>query len=279
MGHPNLSPSLSRLVENQLMYRNMHPGEEIEIIATDAATGQPGRCRIRVVSIRRPAEEGDPPDATFEYLGDNFTFFSWEGRGRVTLTPGTLMEAGISATLIPHYIQRLVGFGGIGVGRDYCFQHVGGEYGHFAILHGITAIGSKHDAAAPFVAPDIAVHLASIDHGRTVDAQKLVDDLPDVITIPDARRRRQLEVKLAEYRDRLDPYKHPQLQATTHAKITVLKQLLEQGTFQPKVARPSFTNAPWFTSEAYFTACDVVNEYCLNGGIHLHGGTGLPDVP
>ncbi len=279
MSHPNLSPSLSRIVENQHMYRDMHPGEEIEIIALDAVTKQPNRCRIRVVSIRPAAEKDSPPDVTFEYLGDTFNFFAWEGRGQVMLPPGALMEAGISATLIPQYIQRLVGFGGIGVGRDYCFQHAGGEFGRFAVLHSISALGSKYDASIPFVAPDVEAHLAKIAAGQAADEQKLVDELPEEIVIPDAHRHRQLEVKLEEYRGRIDRYKHPQLQATTRAKIAVLERLLEHGVFRPKDERPTFATAPWFTSEAYFTACDVVNEYCINGGIHLHGGTGLPDIP
>lgn len=279
MGHPNLSPSLSRLVENQLMYRNMHPGEEIEIIAIDAATQKPGCCRFRVVSIRQAAEKDGPPDATFEYLGDNFTFFAWEGRGQVTLVSGTLMEAGISARLIPQYIPRMIGLGGICVGRDYYFLHVGGEYRKVAILHDISALCSKYDPNAPFVAPGIDAHIAKIAQTKAADEQKLIDDLPEAIVIPDDHRRRQLAVKLEEYRSRIDIYKAPELQAGTHAKIAVLEQLLEHGTFHPKTARMQFESVYWFTSEAYFTACDVINEYCLNGGEHLHGGTGLPEVP
>ena len=279
MGHPNLSPSLSRLVENQLMERNMHPGEEIEIIAIDAATQKPGRCRIRVVSIRPVAEKDGPPDATFEYLGDDFTFFAWEGRGQVTLAPGTLMEAGISARLIPQYIPRMIGFGGIGEGRDYYFRHVGGEYRKGAILHDISALCSKYNANAPFVAPGIDAHLAQIAQTKAADEQKLIDDLPEEMVIPDDHRRRQLAVKLEEYRSRIDIYKAPELQASTHAKIAVLEQLLEHGSFHSKAMRTQFEHEGWFTSEAYFTACDVINEYCLNGGEHLHGGTGLPNVP
>lgn len=137
-GREYLSPEILRIVDNTLPYEQMQIGETLIVWAEDALTRQLTSFTILVVSIRE--NERGRKSATFEYVGDDFNFFDGENPQKtVKITAGTLMENGVSTTLIPQADYHLSYFGGIGRGRDHSFEFVGGE-DHSVIVHKVSRI-------------------------------------------------------------------------------------------------------------------------------------------
>jgi len=96
------------------------------------------------------------------------------------------------------------------------------------------------------------------------------------------KRTPQLKAKLEEYKGRLDPHKHPDLQLLTHSeamyKITVLERLLIDGSVQTHVLSSEMAEKLGnnFDVELFDKACAVIEDYCKTGGKNLIGGSGLP---
>ena len=99
-----------------------------------------------------------------------------------------------------------------------------------------------------------------------------------VIELPsDKKRVQQLKLKLVEYRNRLDRYKMPEEQMHPLCKIAVLSALIEKGKVNviELKAEMEKTYGPGFNKGLFFSACGVIEDYCLTGGANLSGGTGL----
>ncbi len=125
MGHPNLSDRINDIVDGQLMYDEMRLGEILEITALGAETKLPGIIRVQVIYFD---DEGDSHIAPiFRFLDAEISLFGDNRTEPVKPKKGDLASPGISATHIPHFVMRMVGFGGIGIGRDYSFEYVGGK--------------------------------------------------------------------------------------------------------------------------------------------------------
>jgi len=100
-----------------------------------------------------------------------------------------------------------------------------------------------------------------------------------VIVLP-SEKREQLEKKLLEYKERLDPYKAPELQMDTLCKIEVLKRLLKEGTINAEDLKKEMaqTYGSGFSEGTFLNACNVIEDYCLTGGANMKGGTGLSAI-
>ena len=90
----------------------------------------------------------------------------------------------------------------------------------------------------------------------------------------------QLRAKLVEYQGRVLPSQAPEAQMGSLCKVLVLHRLLQDGHLDPAglccelAAR--FESS--FNPRAFDNACRVIADYCVTGGAHNHGGTGLPEV-
>ncbi|MBI3282813.1 hypothetical protein HYZ70_01925 [Candidatus Curtissbacteria bacterium] len=112
------------------------------------------------------------------------------------------------------------------------------------------------------------------------EALPQTEESPFIVLPDDKTRIQQLRTKLKEYKNRLDPYKAPELQMNTLCKIEVLSELLAQGRvetwdFSRKLADKYGTG---FSTMGFQAACAVIDDYCKTGGKNLQGGTGLPGV-
>lgn len=103
-----------------------------------------------------------------------------------------------------------------------------------------------------------------------------------VIRLPEGPERvAQLQRKLEEYKGRLNPMQHPDLQVlsdpdTTH-KIAVLEALLRDKQVVTHDLCRELANK-WgqrFDGYSFNNACAVIDDYCQTGGEHAVGGTGL----
>ncbi|MFA5185442.1 MAG: hypothetical protein WC551_03055 [Patescibacteria group bacterium] len=125
MGHPNLSDRINDIVDGQLMYDEMRLGEILEITALGAETKLPGVIRLQVVHIEK---EGDGHKAPiFRFLDTEISLFGDDRATPVRPKKGDLAGPGISAMHVPNFVLGMLGFGGIGAGRDYSFEYVGGK--------------------------------------------------------------------------------------------------------------------------------------------------------
>ncbi|MCP6726606.1 MAG: hypothetical protein KJI69_01010 [Patescibacteria group bacterium] len=114
------------------------------------------------------------------------------------------------------------------------------------------------------------------------------------MTLPeDAERVEMLRRKLGEYEERIETYhdenqsQHPAFRAlqlaTTTCKMTILKQLLDEGRVVAWDASKAFIDerleenksSGAHFAEAWMTAFEVINDYCETGGANVGGGTGL----
>lgn len=116
-----------------------------------------------------------------------------------------------------------------------------------------------------------------------VEKKDSIDEVSPVIILSEERLP-QLKVKLEEYKGRLDPHKHPDLQLLMHSdsmyKITVLERLISDGSVRTydlslEMAEKLGGN---FDVELFDKACAVVEDYCKTGGKNLKGGSGLPRI-
>lgn len=125
MGHPNLSDRLNSICESQLMYKDMRLGEILQISALDAASHTPGVFSVQVVHLKTHAD--GHISAVYRFLDEDFSFFGDDRQTPAKPRKGELAGAGISAIHIPQFVFNMLGFGGIGLGRDYAFEFVGGR--------------------------------------------------------------------------------------------------------------------------------------------------------
>lgn len=168
MPHPNLSPQLSNMVDGQVMYRYMAPGSIIHVTALNSLGLIEGTFRIQVVAVIE-VEPGQHK-AIFCFKGDNFHFFDGKNEP-VIVSAGTLAESGVSATLYPQMVLFMVMLGGIGIGRDYSFEMVGGE-NVSVVAHGIKNI-MVEEPPANWEAPDISAFIAQVaDIRQTLEEEK-----------------------------------------------------------------------------------------------------------
>lgn len=105
---------------------------------------------------------------------------------------------------------------------------------------------------------------------RRGEMEKLL--LPDNET-----RKKQLQIKLFEYKKRISPYRAPEMQMSTICKISVLERLLKDGQVDTEeLSREMFeVYGSGFSVHAFNNACGVIDDYCKTGGKNTHGGTGL----
>ena len=165
-GRQNLSPDILRIIDSKVIsYQEMLPGQSLRIHAEDAVTKQPGFFDITVLSVRDTNEHGVTKTATFQYNGGDFKFYDGADANQpVQLQPGTLMENGISAVLVPQTDYRLVYFGGIGLSRDHSFEFVEGK-DKSVIVHGVRTI-EVGEAPTDFQAPDLSSHFERVNTTR-----------------------------------------------------------------------------------------------------------------
>ncbi len=111
--------------------------------------------------------------------------------------------------------------------------------------------------------------------------------------------RRQLELKLEEYRERLarekvdmesstsEPYRAPEVEGSAEFyvfkyRIEILERLLRDGRVDTRELAEKLTaderaRGFMFHTLAYGNACRVIDGYVR--GLPHHGGTGLPKIP
>lgn len=127
-----------------------------------------------------------------------------------------------------------------------------------------------------------------IVEGLRGDLQDIIERLekekesPVLVLPEDKKRQKQLKIKLAEYKKRLDPYcpLEVEMQMDTICKITVLERLLQDGQIKTwdislEMAK---TYGSGFNVDLFNNACGVIEGYCKTGGANLRGGTGLAKV-
>lgn len=137
MSHPNLSARLNALVDYQLLYKDLALGERLVLYATDARSNQPDVLALQVVGWR---VSGDDRCPVFRISnGSHLMLFGDDRATPIRLKRGTLMLGGIAATHIPQFVLSMIGFGSIGLGRDYSFEYVGGG-NVFAYIHQLSRI-------------------------------------------------------------------------------------------------------------------------------------------
>jgi hypothetical protein len=87
---------------------------------------------------------------------------------------------------------------------------------------------------------------------------------PIIVLPADETRKQQLRDKLVEYRERMHPYRAPELQMSTICKIAVLERLLRDG--QVNTLELHFemveTYKLSFDIHAFQNACGVIADYC-----------------
>ncbi len=132
MSHPNLSPELNRIIDSQLMYRDLGEGDLVIIHAKNAA-GKNDELYLIVAGFSKE----DNPTPIF-FVVNRFAAYN-EKNLWLQLKEADLAQGGISANLIPEIILCMVGVGGIGVGRDYSLEYINGT-GQFAYIHAIRKI-------------------------------------------------------------------------------------------------------------------------------------------
>ncbi|OGZ18727.1 MAG: hypothetical protein A2175_00360 [Candidatus Nealsonbacteria bacterium RBG_13_42_11] len=101
-----------------------------------------------------------------------------------------------------------------------------------------------------------------------------------IIELPkdDPRKIEQLNLKLLEYEQRIDPYRPRASQMDTICKSKILSRLLKKGSLNvydfmiemEKEQKDSFSRGN------FFHACNVIDDYVITGGANRRGkGTGL----
>lgn len=108
----------------------------------------------------------------------------------------------------------------------------------------------------------------------------MAEKSPIFVLPEDTVRVRQLQKKLEEYKQRIHPYRAPELQMGTVCKIAVLEKLLQDKVvdiWQLCLAMEK-TYGSGFDPNKFGIACGVIDDYCSTGGENTTGGTGLPNV-
>ena len=173
-GRQYLSPGILRIVDNNgIPYTEMQSGQVLTIHAQDAESRQPSQFSLEVLSVREEDPRRHKKTATLRYREGEFTFYDADDpTNKVRLEPGTLMENGVSATLLPQPNMTIVYMGGIGLGRDHSFEYVDGTTKGL-ITHRLEAIDVV-EAPQGYQAPDISGHLRKIE--ATKRAQKEAEE-------------------------------------------------------------------------------------------------------
>ena len=187
----HLSPGILRTVDRQgLRYDEMQPGQSIAVHAQDAITHKPSSFLLRVVSVRGGGVSGET-DVTLQYEEGDFGFYEQTSSGTkkpTKLKPGSMMESGVCAALVPQTDYRMVYLGGIGVGRDQSFEFV--EGGDMAVgAHNVTML-EVGDPAPDYSPPDISDHLSRVQiaQARRNQDQAAQEDMARRIAMEDLVR-------------------------------------------------------------------------------------------
>jgi len=114
--------------------------------------------------------------------------------------------------------------------------------------------------------------------------------LEKIVLPNDPELRVRLEAKLAGYKTRIEPERAKAIleginldsmiarfiTGTTY-KIEVLTRLLETGTVDVGALEKEISerDGDIYVAKEFKTACDVINDYCVNRGKNTVGGTGL----
>lgn len=165
-GKQYLSPEILRVVDNTgIDYKEMEPGQALTIYAQDAKSKQLASFIVTVVLVRTLDERKQTRTATLQYREGEFNFYNGINPNEtVQLEPGTLMENGISATLIPQANYTLAYFGGIGLGRDHIFEFIDGE-NRSIIAHGVDRI-DVGAVSVDYQSPDLTTYLQRVEDTR-----------------------------------------------------------------------------------------------------------------
>lgn len=168
MPHHSLSAGINAIVDSQIKYSDLTIGDRLTIEAVDARTRSHGQLQLQIVGFR-PCEKLGPTPIFCG--GGRFALFGDDRRSPVQLRRGTLMLGGLSATHVPEFVLSMVGFGGIGLGRDYSFEYLGGTR-RFAYLHALRGF-QRRPAPRGWEAPeaDVAAYLASV-----AEIERLADE-------------------------------------------------------------------------------------------------------
>ena len=94
----------------------------------------------------------------------------------------------------------------------------------------------------------------------------------NVIILPaDPERVARLRAKLEEYEFRYHSYAPPEPRSSIYYKLNILQRLLKDGQVK---AWEMFEALTVDNSDltAFSAAFDVIEDYCLTGGVNLYGG-------
>ncbi|MBI2405672.1 hypothetical protein HYV21_01310 [Candidatus Microgenomates bacterium] len=226
-GRRHLSSEILSVVDNVLPYERMKIGQTLRIWAQDARTKQSTFFNIVVLSIRDL--EDKQKEATFEYVQGDFSFYDGENPQRtIKLEPGTLMENGVSATLIPQQDMRMAYVGGIGKGRDHSFEFVNGT-NQTIIAQAIEGI-EVTEPSKYFQQPDITAHLNKIEatkNKQTQEQQQAIEESNNAVNSV-------LEQTFKEH-PRLQQIREMVERFSPNGKIAILSYLMyaqEDGVFE-----------------------------------------------
>ena len=109
-----------------------------------------------------------------------------------------------------------------------------------------------------------------------------------IIRLPDDEEMQaRLRHKLAEYKERIEPYRAPELQQDTYFKIQVLERLLERGevnTYNLSLELAARLGKREFSVDDFNNACAVIQDYATTGGANTFAANSgqprpLPNLP
>lgn len=149
----HLGSGVREIVDNMLLYEKIGIGGLVRITAEDAQSGLPQDVRLQLVALHE-IDGCDRQRAIFEILDDDFNFYSPRNTLHGGVAKGTLCLGGLSMQWLPVPRYVMVGFGGIGKGRDFSLEYVDGQQVDMTI-HNITALEIT-PPPADFMPPDVS---------------------------------------------------------------------------------------------------------------------------
>jgi hypothetical protein len=161
----HISPDILRVVDSsKLPITEMVVGQTLHLQAIDAATELIDTFGLQVLSVRATGAEGPAQaEATYQLITQGFSFYdSSDLATAVQLPPGTLLETGVAATLLPQRNMTMVYMGGIEAGgRDQEFEYVDGE-DRSVIARGVQRILIEA-APAGYQPPDLSEYFSRLE--------------------------------------------------------------------------------------------------------------------
>ncbi|MDP3880615.1 MAG: hypothetical protein Q8Q32_00315 [bacterium] len=172
-------------MDNQISYRDMPVGTIIVLEAMDAVSEDQRKLALQLVGFHDVGGENNDPQAILAIYADGFHLHRPNGEVFPALSEGTLCLAGVSATLLPRVVFRMMGMGGPGLGRDYSLEYVGGE-NQDLVIHRISKMWVV-DPSADF--PPITDHSSFLEGvarvrlertEREAERQRELDAMPEL---------------------------------------------------------------------------------------------------